>query len=35
MLPPGEIIPGTRYRIVTRVGTGAMGAVYLAEHVDL
>jgi len=35
MLSPGEIIPGTRYRIVTRVGTGAMGAVYLAEHVDL
>jgi tetratricopeptide (TPR) repeat protein/tRNA A-37 threonylcarbamoyl transferase component Bud32 len=35
MLPPGEIIPGTRYRIVTRVGAGAMGAVYLAEHVDL
>ncbi len=34
-LPPGEIIPGTRYRIVTRVGAGAMGAVYLAEHVDL
>ena len=34
-LPPGEIIPGTRYRIVTRVGVGAMGAVYLAEHVDL
>ena len=35
MLPPGEIIPGTRYRIVTRVGTGAMGAGYQAEHVDL
>jgi tetratricopeptide (TPR) repeat protein/tRNA A-37 threonylcarbamoyl transferase component Bud32 len=35
MLPPGEIIPGTRYRVVTRVGTGAMGAVYQAEHVDL
>jgi serine/threonine protein kinase/tetratricopeptide (TPR) repeat protein len=34
-LPPGEIIPGTRYRIVTRVGAGAMGAVYHAEHVDL
>jgi serine/threonine protein kinase/tetratricopeptide (TPR) repeat protein len=34
-LPPGEIIPGTRYRIVTRVGVGAMGAVYQAEHVDL
>lgn len=34
-LPPGEIIPGTRYRIITRVGTGAMGAVYEAEHVDL
>jgi serine/threonine protein kinase/tetratricopeptide (TPR) repeat protein len=34
-LPPGEIIPGTRYRIITRVGEGAMGAVYEAEHVDL
>ena len=34
-LPPGEIIPGTRYRIVTRIGAGAMGAVYEAEHVDL
>jgi tetratricopeptide (TPR) repeat protein/tRNA A-37 threonylcarbamoyl transferase component Bud32 len=34
-LPPGEIIAGTRYRIVTRVGAGAMGAVYQAEHVDL
>jgi serine/threonine protein kinase/tetratricopeptide (TPR) repeat protein len=34
-LPPGEIIPGTRYRIVTRIGEGAMGAVYQAEHVDL
>ncbi|MBN2576424.1 MAG: protein kinase [Deltaproteobacteria bacterium] len=34
-LPPGEIIPGTRYRIITRVGLGAMGAVYQAEHVDL
>ena len=34
-LPPGEIIPGTRYRIVTRLGAGAMGAVYQAEHVDL
>ena len=34
-LPPGEIIPGTRYRIVSRVGAGAMGAVYQAEHVDL
>jgi tetratricopeptide (TPR) repeat protein/tRNA A-37 threonylcarbamoyl transferase component Bud32 len=34
-LPPGQIIAGTRYRIVTRVGVGAMGAVYQAEHVDL
>jgi serine/threonine protein kinase len=34
-LPPGEIIAGTRYRIVTRIGAGAMGAVYEAEHVDL
>ncbi len=35
VLPPGEIIPGTRYRILSRVGQGAMGAVYAAEHVDL
>lgn len=34
-LSPGEIIGGTRYRIVTRVGAGAMGAVYQAEHIDL
>jgi serine/threonine protein kinase/tetratricopeptide (TPR) repeat protein len=34
-LPPGEIIAGTRYRIITRIGAGAMGAVYAAEHVDL
>jgi tetratricopeptide (TPR) repeat protein/tRNA A-37 threonylcarbamoyl transferase component Bud32 len=34
-LPPGEVIPGTRYRIITRVGAGAMGAVYQAEHIDL
>jgi tetratricopeptide (TPR) repeat protein/tRNA A-37 threonylcarbamoyl transferase component Bud32 len=34
-LLPGQIIPGTRYRILAKVGQGAMGVVYAAEHVDL
>jgi tetratricopeptide (TPR) repeat protein/tRNA A-37 threonylcarbamoyl transferase component Bud32 len=34
-LLPGQIIPGTRYRILAKVGQGAMGLVYAAEHVDL
>jgi len=35
LLPPGEVIPGTRYRILRHVADGAMGTVYAAEHVDL
>jgi tetratricopeptide (TPR) repeat protein/tRNA A-37 threonylcarbamoyl transferase component Bud32 len=34
-LLPGQLIPGTRYRILAKVGQGAMGVVYAAEHVDL
>lgn len=34
-LPPGEVIPGTRYRVLEKMAEGAMGAVYAAEHVDL
>ncbi len=35
LLSPGEVIPGTRYRVIARVGEGAMGAIYAAEHIDL
>lgn len=33
--PPGQLLPGSRYRILHKVGQGAMGVVYAAEHVDL
>jgi serine/threonine-protein kinase len=31
----GEIIAGTRYRVVRLVGVGGMGSVYEVEHVEL
>ena len=34
-LVPGQTIAGTRYRALEKLGEGGMGAVYLAEHVDI
>jgi tetratricopeptide (TPR) repeat protein len=34
-LEPGEVVPGTRYRIVRWLGTGSMGMVYEGAHVDI
>jgi serine/threonine protein kinase len=31
----GEVVPGTRYRVVGLVGRGGMGLVYDVEHVEL
>jgi tetratricopeptide (TPR) repeat protein/tRNA A-37 threonylcarbamoyl transferase component Bud32 len=34
-LPLGAIIPGSQYRVITKLGAGGMGSVYAAEHVAL
>jgi tetratricopeptide (TPR) repeat protein/tRNA A-37 threonylcarbamoyl transferase component Bud32 len=34
-LPLGEIIPGSQYRVLARLGSGGMGTVYSALHVAL
>jgi tetratricopeptide (TPR) repeat protein/tRNA A-37 threonylcarbamoyl transferase component Bud32 len=34
-LPLGEIIPGSQYRVLAKLGSGGMGTVYSALHVAL
>jgi len=34
-LLPGQLVPGTRFRLRRWLGEGGMGVVYEAEHVDL
>ena len=31
----GQLVPGTKYRVVTLIGRGGMGAVYEVEHLEL
>ncbi len=31
----GELVPGTRYRVVRMIGAGGMGSVYEVEHTEL
>jgi serine/threonine-protein kinase len=31
----GEVVPGTRYRVIGLIGAGGMGSVYEVEHVEL
>lgn len=33
--PAGELLPGTSYRLIKRLGGGGMGSVYIAEHTAL
>lgn len=32
---PGDILPGTRHRLIRRIGDGGMGTVFEAEHVEI
>ncbi len=34
-LAPGEVIPGTRWKIIRWLGEGSMGVVYEARHVEI
>lgn len=34
-LKPGEVIPGTPYRVIRLIGSGGMGSVYEVEHQEL
>ncbi len=31
----GEVIAGTRYRVIGLIGVGGMGSVYEVEHIEL
>ncbi len=31
----GEVIAGTRYRVLSLIGVGGMGSVYEVEHIEL